>query len=56
VQHRHAAQELLLHRRAAGGRKLDLAELIGVLGEGDARRGQRKGDQRRCDADTRVHL
>src|SRR5439155_15448781 len=59
VQHRHAAQELLLHRRAARVRKLDLAELIGLLAgrlaEGAARRGERNGDQRR-DADTRFHL
>jgi len=56
MQHRHAAQELLLHRRAARVLKLDLAELIALLREGDARCGQRKGDQRRCDTDTRVHI
>src|SRR5438093_90049 len=56
VQHGDAAQELLLHRRAARVRKVDLAELIALLGEGNAHGGQRKGDQRRCDVDTRFHL
>ena len=56
MQHRHAAQQLLLHRRAARVRELDLSELVALLGEGDARCGQRKSDQGRCDMDTRLHV
>src|SRR4030095_17054000 len=41
VQHRDAAQELLLYRRAARVGKLDLAELVALLANGDARRRHR---------------
>jgi len=41
---------------AARVREFDLAELMAMLGEGDARRGHRNGDQRHCDVDTRFHL
>jgi len=38
-------RSLLLHCGAARVREFDLAELMAMLGEGDARRGQRNGDQ-----------
>jgi len=55
VQHSNAAQELLLHRRAARIRELDLTNLIAPLCEGNTR-GQRNCNQQHHEMGKRSHM